>query len=120
MRLLAHAYPPLEGDTASLQAVVLFAEAECVDYHTVAKQTPLSRVEDSRGNLVQNEFIVPDMDGVPGVGPTLVTGDHMHVLREDIDDLALPFVAPLATQHDSAAAGVSTFRHGVIPRWKGL
>ena len=59
------------------------------------------------------------MDGVPGVGPTLVTGDHMHVLGEDIDDLALPLVAPLATQHHRAVAGVSTFRHGIIPRWKG-
>jgi hypothetical protein len=40
----------------------------------------------------------------------------MHVLGKDIDDLALPFVAPLATQHDHAVAGRSTFRHGVIPR----
>ncbi len=115
MRPLTHPDPPLDGDTASLQAVVLFDEAESVDYHTVAQETTLSRVEDPRGNLVQNEFILSDMDGVPGVGPALVTGHHMHVLGEDIDNLALPLITPLATQHHRAVAGISTFRHGVNP-----
>ena len=116
--LLAHTDPPLDGDTASLQAFVLLPETEWVDHHTVAQETPLFWVEDPRRNLVQNKFIVSDMHGVTGVGPTLVTGNHMHVLGEDIDNLALPFVAPLATHHHYAVAGVSTFRHGVIPRCK--
>jgi hypothetical protein len=55
---------------------------------------------------------------VTGVGPALITGDHMYVLGEDIDDLALPFVTPLATHDHHAVAGISISRHGVIPRWK--
>ena len=43
-------------------------------------------------------------------------GHDVHVLGKDIDDLSLSFVAPLATQHDPTVAGVSTFRHGAIPR----
>jgi hypothetical protein len=116
--LLAHADPPLDGDTTGLQAFVFLTEAERVDHHTVAQQTPLFWVEDPRWNLVQNEFIVPDMYGMTGVGPTLVTGDHMYVLGEDIDNLSLPFVAPLATYHHRTVPGVSTLRHVVIPHWE--
>ena len=104
VRLLAHADPPLDRDTASLQAFVLFHEAERVEHHTVAQQTPLPRMEDPRWNLVQNEFIVSDVDRVTSVGPPLVTGHQVHVLSEDIDDLTLPFIAPLATQYHCAVA----------------
>jgi hypothetical protein len=68
---------------------------------------------------VQNEFIVSNVDGVTCIGSTLVPGDHMHALREDIDDLALPFIAPLATHHHHAVPGVFTSKHGTIPRWRG-
>jgi hypothetical protein len=117
--LLAHADPSIDIDTPSLQAIVLFTETRCVDHHTVAQETPLSRVENTRGNLVKYELIVSDMDGVPRIGSTLETGDQMHVLGENVDDLSFSLVAPLATQNDGAVAGISSFRHGVIPRWKG-
>ena len=116
MRLLTDAYAPLDGDTASLQALVLLGKTERLDHHPVAQKTPLSRVEDPRGDLMQNEFIVPDMDGVTGVGPTLITGHHVHLRGKHIDDLALALVAPLATQNHRAVAGVSAFRHDVILR----
>ena len=120
VRPLAHTDPSLDGNAASPQAFVLFPESERFDYDTVAQETAFSRVEDARWNLVQNEFILAHMDGVTRVGPTLVPSDHMHALGQDVDNLALPLVAPLATQHDRAVTRDSTFRHGVIPRWKGL
>ena len=116
MRLLTDAYPPLDGDTSSLQALVFFGKTERLDHHPVAQKTPLARVEDPRGDLMQNEFIVPDMDGVTGIGPTLITGHHMNLRGKHVDDLALALVAPLATQNHRAVAGASAFRHDVILR----
>jgi hypothetical protein len=36
---------------------------------------------------------------VAGIGAALVAGDDVKVLRQDIYDFALPFVAPLHTNH---------------------
>ena len=44
--------------------------------------------------------LVADHDRVPGVRPALVAADHVRVLREQVDDLALPFVAPLRPDDD--------------------
>ena len=118
MGLLADTDPPLDGDTPSLQLIVLLPEFDRVEHHTITQETAFSRVEDPRRNLMQNEFIVSGMYRVTGVGPTLVTGHDMHVPGEDIDELALPFVTPLATHNYHAVAGISISRHGVIPRWK--
>ena len=41
------------------------------------------------------ERLVADDDCVPGVGPALVTADHIRMLRKQVDDLALALVAPL-------------------------
>jgi hypothetical protein len=38
---------------------------------------------------------IPDADGVAGIMATLISGDAGEVLREDIDDFAFTFVAPL-------------------------
>ena len=41
-----------------------------------------------------------DDHGVAGVRPALVAADEVRVLREQVDDLALAFVAPLRADDD--------------------
>jgi hypothetical protein len=37
---------------------------------------------------------------VAGVVAAVVAGHHLHLLREEIDDLPLAFVAPLGARYD--------------------
>jgi hypothetical protein len=52
-------------------------------------------MEDSRGHVVELEFLAVGDDRVPRVRPALVAADEVGVLGEQVDDLALAFVAPL-------------------------
>ena len=55
--------------------------------------------------------LVVDDDGVAGVRPALVAADQIGLLREQVDDLALPLVAPLRADDDGRGhAGQSTAR----------
>src|SRR5262245_20965685 len=53
----------------------------------------------------QRQFVdfVADNDGVASVGAALITDDKIVFAGQDVDDLALGFVAPLQT--DNASAG---------------
>ena len=47
----------------------------------------------------RTNFVPFDVDGVAGVVAALVAGDDVEARREQIDDLALAFVAPLRAEH---------------------
>jgi hypothetical protein len=44
---------------------------------------------------VQNVFLLPDKNGVPGVVAALGADNNVGLLGEDIDDFAFALVAPL-------------------------
>jgi hypothetical protein len=48
-------------------------------------------------------FFPADADGVPRIGPAAISNDNVGFLRDEIDDLPLPFIAPLQPEN----AGVS-------------
>ena len=57
-------------------------------------------MEESRRNEVEDKFLVLiGDDGMAGVVPALVADEQIRLLREHIDDLPLPFVAPLGAHH---------------------
>ena len=47
----------------------------------------------------QHELAAVGVDGVPGVVPALIARDDREVRRQQVDDLALAFVAPLRAEH---------------------
>ena len=49
--------------------------------------------------------LVADDDGVPGVRAALIADDEIVLTRQQVDDLALGFVAPLQTDNTSAGHG---------------
>ena len=53
-----------------------------------------------RRNLPDLVGLVADDDRVAGVRTALVAADEIGVLREEVDDLSLPFVAPLRADDD--------------------
>ena len=60
---------------------------------------------------MEHELFIADVDRVARVRATLVTGNDIDVLCQNIDDLALPFVTPLAAYNDRAAAWTLGFGH---------
>jgi hypothetical protein len=56
-------------------------------------------MQDTRRNLMKNKLIFPNMDCVPRVSASLVSCHNVHAFREDIHDLSLAFITPLAADY---------------------
>ena len=59
--------------------------------------------------------------GMSGVGAALVADDHVSPCRQDIDDFAFAFIAPLGANQDSVH-GISLLkeRYSILPNFPGL
>jgi hypothetical protein len=60
-------------------------------------------MENSARDLMKDERLVPDLDGVPGVGAALIANYPVGALRENINELALALVSPLGADDDDRA-----------------
>ena len=81
------------------ERVDLGHEHRGIEDHPVADDARLPRVEDPAGDEREDRLLAADHEGVPRVVPSLETNDHLGVLGEQVDDLALSLVAPLGTDH---------------------
>ena len=63
----------------------------------MTQMTPGCRMPD--GISRRTNFVPFDVDGMPGVVSALIARDDVEVRREQVDDLALAFVAPLRAEH---------------------
>ncbi len=66
-----------------------------VEDDAVADDAFAIRTKDAAGDELQDELLAVDDDGVAGVVAAGVTGDDGELFGEDVDDLALAFIAPL-------------------------
>src|SRR6478672_4192173 len=60
-------------------------------------------MEDTARDLVEDERLLADMNGVASVGATLVTDHPVGAFGDDVDKLALPLVAPLGADDDDGS-----------------
>jgi hypothetical protein len=67
--------------------------------HPVTDQAQRIVTQDAGRNQVQHRLLAGDDEGVAGVVAALEAHHGANFLGEQIDDLALAFVAPLSTQH---------------------
>ncbi len=113
MRPVRHVESPFDVDPVLHQLIDLGEERLGVEHDAVADGTADAGMQDARRDLVQDERIVADVDGVTGVRPTLVAHHPVGALGDDVDELPLPFVAPLgADDHHGTRLGIE---HGVRP-----
>ena len=90
------------------QLADLLLESHRVDHDAVADHAQDPRVQDPGGDQVQHELAAAHDHRVAGVVPAVVAGDDLDPRGEQVDELALAFVAPLgARDHD--------VRHGWEP-----
>ncbi len=52
------------------------------------------------GDEMENELLLPDLDRVAGVVAALGADDDVGLLRQNVDDLALPLIAPLGADQN--------------------
>ena len=87
-------------EAARLERVDLLHQHRGVDHHAVADDAGLPRVEDARRDQVQDGLLAAHHQRVAGVVAALEAHDDLGVLGEQVDDLALPLVAPLRSDDD--------------------
>mmetsp|Transcript_23520 Transcript_23520/g.49756 ORF Transcript_23520/g.49756 Transcript_23520/m.49756 type:complete len:616 (-) Transcript_23520:291-2138(-) len=87
-------------DSRLEESVELVEEGGEVDDDAVADDAGGLLVEDAGGEEVEFVLLALDDDGVSGVGSSGDTGADVVFLRQHIDQLSLPLVAPLTPQYD--------------------
>ena len=68
--------------------------------HAIADQALHVSVQDSRGDQRQNGLLAADHQGMSGVVAALEAHHGLHLVGQQVDDLALALVAPLQTDYD--------------------
>ena len=82
-----------------------------IDHQAVADHRDLARMQNAARHQPQHEFAVADQDRVAGVVAALIAHDVVEAVGEQIDQLALAFVAPLRAENDDIA-------HYFIESWR--
>ena len=89
-----------DGDTGITQPRDLRDQRNGIDDNAVADDANFSTSQNSRGDQMQDVFESAMNHGVPGIVPSLAAHDNIRRACENVDDLTLPFVAPLRTDQD--------------------
>ena len=71
-----------------------------IDDDAVADDADDAVVQDAGRDQVQDELLAADVDRVAGVVAALIARHDREARRQQVDDLALAFVAPLGAEHD--------------------
>ena len=81
------------------QSTSLFQERERIEHDAIADDAAATGAQHAAGHELQNKFLAVDDDGVAGVVSAGVTGYNREVFRENVDDLAFAFIAPLGANN---------------------
>ncbi len=70
-----------------------------IDHHAVADDADDAGMQNAGRDQPEDELRPVDVDGVAGVVAALIPRDDVEARRQQIDDLAFAFVAPLRAEH---------------------
>jgi len=90
----------VDGEASFAELAYLVEESRGVQHDSVADDAFAAGTEDAAGNKLQNELPTVNDDGVAGVMAASVSSDNGKLFREDVDDLAFTFIAPLGSEED--------------------
>ena len=99
MRVAAH-QEPAAVDALLSEPIDLGEQHRGVDHDAVADDRRDVVVEDAAGHQLEGERLAVDDDGVTGVVAALVADDDLHLLGDEVGELALALVAPLGADDD--------------------
>ena len=99
VRLVADDEPAADVDAGPCQLVDSAKQRLRIDDDAVADDAGDAGVENAGRNQPEDELRAVDVDRVAGVVAALIARDDVEPRRQQIDDLALAFVAPLGAEH---------------------
>ncbi len=99
MSFVAHDQSIADLDAASRQLVDFGEEGLRVHHDAVTDDARDARMQDAGWDEPEHELRPVHVHGMPGVVPTLIPRDDVEVRRQQVDDLAFAFVAPLSAQY---------------------
>src|SRR4051812_37022984 len=104
MCAVAHIESPLNVDTIRDQLIDLGEERIGIENDSISDCTSHTGMKNSARDLMQNEGFFSDMHGVARICATLISHHPVGTLGDNIDELALPLIAPLcADDYDRAS-----------------
>src|SRR4051812_36682276 len=95
MRAIADQQVFADVDAQLPQALNLGHKGDRIDDNAVADDASFPAAQNSRRDEMQNVLLALVDDSVTGVISALAADDDVRFRRQDIDDFAFPFVAPL-------------------------
>ena len=90
-----------DGDALALQLGDFVEEGLRIEHHAVADHGKLGGAQDARRQQRQLVGFAVDDERMAGIVTALEAHDDIGLLRQPVDDLALPFVAPLGADDDN-------------------
>src|ERR1700722_15116480 len=90
----------IDVDPQVAQLADFLKEGQRVEHHAVADHGTAVRPQHTARDQLQDEFLSPDDDGMPGVVPACIPCHHRKPIGKNVDDLSFSLVAPLGTQYD--------------------
>jgi len=100
----------VHGETGFAKLFDLGEEGGGIKHDAVADDAFAAGAQNAARNELQDELFAVDDDGVTCVVAAGVAGDDIELFREDVDDLALAFVAPLGSEDDGGLAALRARR----------
>ncbi len=88
-----------DGDSLFSDLIDLFEKRFRVDDHAVAEYARLVLMDNSRRQQPQNKGLIADIHAMPGIMPALITRHDIKPVRQQINNLPFPFIAPLGTDY---------------------
>ena len=90
----------LQSTPFAVEPIELGEQHRGIDHDAVADDGCDVVVEDAARHELERERLAADDDRVAGVVPALVADDDLHLLGDEVGELALALVTPLGADHD--------------------
>ena len=90
-----------DGDALAFQFSHLVEEGLRIEHHAIADHGQLRRPQHARRQQRQLVGLAIDDERMAGIVAALEAHDDIGLLRQPVDDLALPLVAPLGADDDN-------------------
>ena len=103
MCAIAYIQAALNIDSVRDQLIDLGEQRVGIENDAVPDRASHTGMHDPARDLVQNERFVADVNGVPCIRSALIAHDPVGSLRDDVDELSLPFIAPLRPNYYDGA-----------------
>src|SRR6266849_1693786 len=99
-----------DADALRDEPIGFFKKGLRIDHHAVAQHAGLAHVNDAGRQQMQHEGLIADLDRMSGIVAALIADHDVETLGEQIDNLALAFIAPLGPDNRDNHSQISEVR----------